>query len=890
MTYWNRNSWTEDDSWRFAGFILRMPVGVAAARTWTRSSSTLVLASTTDLSDGYPVRIFSTGNWPGGTRAGVTYYLRLTGGSNATIHTTKAGALANTGQVTLTSAGSGTLSIHPCVEVLIKNGGSDPGASALDNTTITANTDFILEAVGGTGAGITGTNESSVNDAITAGGLKVYEVGAGPVARVVRVVAPFNNGTENSLTGAYHYIFCLQNGSGGLYGFRHRAALYNGWTDGSACTNIAFISAALKDGATTIRTLTTQGNTKTFTRSGDTVVVSSLADVTTVTPYYLYPIKVSSTGTLPSGLSADTVYWCAASSATASRLYPTAADCVAGTNQVTLSSDGTGTHTLTVLNQVNPYGFGPYTAGATGEYDFVAGGGTGSETSCYVAVDKEHMISSTILGPRKDDIDYTTLTSRDYATDCWHDIDAYYAFEDTTGERHGLGYMPSLSWRAWHRQEPASYQAARVHALMHCQYLVHLKRASTFNIVNLTNSTHTGLGTAQPSTQYRPSSNQISGVTAPTLRQRRWSTFTGQHAVFPEVAAYLMWAEPDMADAMMLQSVHPVTSIITRTFTISPTTYYNVVMNSGTPREQAWGLNAAAWMLAMGPQTWNGANMRAYYEEFFNSNANWAAAQLASDGTSFAQTNKAPVDNAEGGRTWMENYLQMVLMTAWVAMGKPSNLRTVLENFYSFYDGVRTNVGLYATAAYTGGYVANGANSRATKMTAWTDFWTEGAFGGIAVNAASDTITYDSGASPVSGYGTIANGDKFAIFSSSGFSIGGLTQNTAYYVRDLDTGAKTFKLSTNAGLSDVVNLTGNETLTDNTRYATRSSPISSDYQSLGSNTPDTVVGKMWASIKMAKANGLTVPAGLVTAFSGVESEMSAAEYGDDAAYALNENY
>ena len=58
-------------------------------------------------------------------------------------------------------------------------------------------------------------------------------------------------------------------------------------------------------------------------------------------------VQVSTTGTLPSGLVAATDYWTVRFSATQSDLYPTFADAIALTNKVTLSSTGSGTHTIT---------------------------------------------------------------------------------------------------------------------------------------------------------------------------------------------------------------------------------------------------------------------------------------------------------------------------------------------------------------------------------------------------------------------------------------------------------------------------------------------------------------------------------------------------------------
>lgn len=58
------------------------------------------------------------------------------------------------------------------------------------------------------------------------------------------------------------------------------------------------------------------------------------------------PVRVSTAGTLPTGLSATTTYYSKYLSATTLALYPTIADALASTNVVTFSTDGTGVHSI----------------------------------------------------------------------------------------------------------------------------------------------------------------------------------------------------------------------------------------------------------------------------------------------------------------------------------------------------------------------------------------------------------------------------------------------------------------------------------------------------------------------------------------------------------------
>jgi hypothetical protein len=58
------------------------------------------------------------------------------------------------------------------------------------------------------------------------------------------------------------------------------------------------------------------------------------------------PVQVSSTTTLPAGLSASTIYYVAWVSANEITLHTTNAAAVAGTGAVDITDDGTGTHTI----------------------------------------------------------------------------------------------------------------------------------------------------------------------------------------------------------------------------------------------------------------------------------------------------------------------------------------------------------------------------------------------------------------------------------------------------------------------------------------------------------------------------------------------------------------
>ncbi len=75
--------------------------------TFTVSGSVVNLTNH-GLRDGKGVAFSSTGTLPSGLTAGTIYYVRSTGANTFTLHATNADALANTGQVTFTTTGTGT--------------------------------------------------------------------------------------------------------------------------------------------------------------------------------------------------------------------------------------------------------------------------------------------------------------------------------------------------------------------------------------------------------------------------------------------------------------------------------------------------------------------------------------------------------------------------------------------------------------------------------------------------------------------------------------------------------------------------------------------------------------------------------------------------------------
>lgn len=91
--------------------------------------------------------------------------------------------------------------------------------------------------------------------------------------------------------------------------------------------------------------------------TGDSATVAASSSsgllLTSATDFASYtPVQFTTTGTLPTGLSAGTTYWLVRVSATTVRVATTLANAVAGT-VVAYTDAGTGTHTMTAQNFVS---------------------------------------------------------------------------------------------------------------------------------------------------------------------------------------------------------------------------------------------------------------------------------------------------------------------------------------------------------------------------------------------------------------------------------------------------------------------------------------------------------------------------------------------------------
>ncbi|MCC7186193.1 MAG: hypothetical protein IT185_08145 [Acidobacteria bacterium] len=150
-------------------------------------------------------------------------------------------------------AGSSTATVE------IHSGGSAPAASSRSTSDLTA-ADLKVEVTGV--VNLTGTYTSSLNDGITDAD-DIAVIGDGPAGKLWRIGEAFDNGSPHGQLYCWHYVTALQDGSGNLAGLRYLGRCMNGWATVATDANRKTVSAVLKSGATTLRTLSGHDTTET---------------------------------------------------------------------------------------------------------------------------------------------------------------------------------------------------------------------------------------------------------------------------------------------------------------------------------------------------------------------------------------------------------------------------------------------------------------------------------------------------------------------------------------------------------------------------------------------------------------------------------------------------
>lgn len=722
-------------------------------------------------------------------------------------------------------AGSGSLTIN------IKGNGTNPGSSGRSLGDLTAQ-DIKAILVGQDN--LSGTWTSSFNTGVSDND-DVMVVGDGPAGKIWRVRQQFmQTGSNHGQLECFWYAAALQNSGAGLYGLRVQGRVVQPWINDTAGTkgNRSF-SATLQDGASVLRTM--QKAARTFTSLGSNqlhMVAHGLQDCNS--------FRLSTTGTLPTGLSAGVTYFAGLVDADNITVWDCSQGPISGfgstptpaggtsVGQITISGAGSGTHTLTP-NIYIIWGGGCFTCGSDGKWDYIQGGGSvAADATVRVTFDKTYWRSTRVLPP----YDLTlTPTAQTLATYNAMDFFGTRALE-TTGEREEIGVVPAWYGRHFLLQDANGEQTARVAALFQASLSTALYSTATNKIIPVNNSTYTGLGTGIHDLLWRDG-QATSGFTDPVgdLTGPFTGPFDTSHWPSRAYYPYLIFGSPDIRDLLHdagnyaiynrfgtdppLTLTNTPSFINTRNWVVGGTTYYGTaIADYGQLRVDAWALRDQGIISGILPDA---AVEKPYFQDNWNASMACIVAFNAAQ-NSFWTTNGIYQFGTLNSVTqpWSFSYLLNAISMGY-ALTESANALTFLNHLIKFpiAIGAASNASNYTAQQIqirqgTPGETVPENDGHTALVTAMTDLVYFVAGNTVyTVDSTTDTFTITCAfGNPTF---TLTNGDKVKFNSLDSGAAGGTSTNTYYYMRNVSdpgpSSTKTFKLATTPALSDIVDIT-----------------------------------------------------------------------------------
>lgn len=775
-------------------------------------------------------------------------------------------------------AGSGTKTIN------VRSGGSAPASSALSSSDITAR-DFTINLTGIDN--LSGAWTSSVNQGITDND-GVALLGSGPAGILYRVRQGFmQSGADHGQLICDHYVAALQNASNGVGGFRHLGRVYQPYYDvDSPAKNKRDFSWTVKDGATTIAT-PVPAAAKTFTAAG-----GGSANMT-ITSHGLQSSiagRLSTTGTLPTGLSSSTTYYIYPVDANTVNFCPTANEAINGTNAVTASSTGTGTHTFTPHTEIVHFA-SVYSADSAGKFQFIQGGGSFSaEAPITFAFDKTYWKATKLLPTYDLTVTPTTPSSVTYFPNTRGNLrDAW----GGTGQDDTIGIQPQ--WVAQHflGQTEAAMSRVRVNALAVGNVPLGFKSSSTGTIpvITATSGTpYTGMGTA--SSTLRWSQANSAGFTAPTgdVAGIYTGTGAGDHWCGPVYYAALSTGEPQYDDLLVEVGNYLTLCRYTgaesgvgprNNTTTTGGPYYGICFgeaSGGGARDDAWSLRELGCAAAIIPDTtWEKAALYNYITDMFAQNMT-AIAAINADRDTFWNTNGLYyfMDYVNAS-PWQTTYLYA---TYAMLNGATDGLcATQLGHVMKFPASVHSNIGIFHLTGYRHNMrkVGGGLIDSMDQI-----HYSPGGGWALSVNTGTDLFTFGIASKPQ----TLTNDDRVCFTLSPPT---GATAFQSYYVKNVtdpgSTSDKTANLSATSGGAtlDVSGSLGGE-------EGLRMAVVPSGAYGLDYPSGNSYCLMLCAALRMAEANGITTASTARGVLDGYVSNLTLYTPADTPMWALTASY
>jgi len=708
-------------------------------------------------------------------------------------------------------AGSGSLTIN------VKSGGSTPVASVLSTSALTAQ-DLKVELT--SKENITGTLTSALNTGISDND-DVKLIADGAAGKVWRIrqefmtTAPANHGQLE----CYHYVTALQNSSGALYGIRWLPRITQPWLDVDSPTKAkrGFLYT-LKNGASTTGLVQpVVGSAKTFSTAGGTTI--------TMTGHGLETGMVgviTTTGTLPTGLTAGTTYGVRVLSANTVSFTAQAGDAVRGFPIISVTGSGSGTHTFTPHAQVVQFAsvWGPAT---DGKWQYLQGGGSAAtDATVRIEFNKAYWKSTRMLPPYELSLTPNAPSAVSYAPNAHGSLRT--AFNDTGGD-NTIGVQPAWVARHFMRQDAASELVVRVNALSLGHYSLNVRRQSTGTIPVLNSNggtPYTGMGTGDIALRWNTSLSQshIAPYTLPADDGAGCMT-AGDMSHWPSSTFYaaLITGEPQYDDLMnevasyaVLHRWDAASETQRNDTTLTGGPYYGFTLKTTDHvREDGWSTRELCLGAGLCADShWDAAAVKTYLNDMVNTTFTWGNTYNSTKDAFWQNNGLFHFRNADPiGQPWMLNFLCYGVAYGY-AVTENTGALTFLSHLMKFPAAVDADVGIYHFTSYnmTMRKTDSGAGALVDDMSQihYNFFHTR------SIDTTTDTVTVTPDSSIEF---TLTDGDKVQF--GNGGAPTGLTAMTSYFARDVAdpgiTSAKTFKVADTlgGGAKDITGTTGGTT-------------------------------------------------------------------------------
>jgi hypothetical protein len=532
---------------------------------------------------------------------------------------------------------------------------------------------------------------------------------------------------------------------------------------------------------------------------------------------YGYCTRLTTTGTLPTGLSPNTSYF----SGTLSSSQIAFSNCAQtpGSNLVSATDGGSGTLTATPYPYLAYFG-ALFTAGPTGMWDFMQGAGTDSgDTTLRCQMNQSYWVSTGLIPSYDITLAPASNAPTNYWSNCSEPVTRYVS---TTGERDDIGPIPSWYVRHFLTQTAVDEQVVRIVSLIGGHgFSVGLENSATKtypcvnNGINGNGTAYRGMPTPNPGFTWAPQAISTQGFVDTTNPLVQLAGFSAQDTVhMPQFNyyPYLFTGEPWHLDMLLEHANSAVycrwnvygNANISETYYAlggnngggerilqvyaSPQRYGTTIgCNEDQARDDAWASQLLAAAAAIGPD--RNPDCVSYKKYFSDMNAaTWGAAHdIINALPPFANRyGMWDVDYSSG--CYYVDQWQLAYLGAAVAFAASAtenkDARATLKVHVRYFDQLVAKFGGWHAGAYRT-IVKMGDQLGSALATSESHI----AFYG-------PTISWQSGGhftiAPFSNY-TPANGDSI-IFDDTGFTPAGFRNFTPYYFVNLQ--GTQFDLST----------------------------------------------------------------------------------------------